>query len=138
MSIDLAVVSLEDGAEEAPRERVGEREPAGGRSLEEDVHQRDGGQPAGARGQDPVQPPPDPPGGRRERDDEDGRAADSEEEQREVEEPAGDEEDVDGLRGPGERVDGDVRGDTPRSITWNTKAPEIGSESAETTRQATV
>jgi hypothetical protein len=27
---------------------------------------------------------------------------------------------------------------TPRSSTWNTNAPEIGSESAETTRQATV
>ena len=27
---------------------------------------------------------------------------------------------------------------TPRSRTWNTKAPEIGSESDETTRQATV
>ena len=27
---------------------------------------------------------------------------------------------------------------TPRSCTWKTYAPEIGSESAETTRQATV
>ena len=85
-----------------------------------------------------VEAAPDRPGGRRERDHQDGRAAQGEKEQGEVEESTGREEGLDGVRVAGQRVQVTAPDVAPRSCTWKTNAPEIGSESAEMARHATV
>ena len=123
--------------EQVPRERVGESQPAGRGPLEEDVRQRDERERSGQGRQDPVELPSDSPLGGRKRYDQDGRAADGEEkEARSKNRPAVNRTSTDcdvAVRASIETVAA-----TPRSSTWNTNAPEMGSESAETARHATV
>ena len=59
----LPVACLQDRREEVPRERVGETEARGGRTLEHDVEQGDDRQRRRGRGKDAVEPAPHRPRG---------------------------------------------------------------------------
>ena len=134
---DLAVPRLEHGAEQVPREGVGECRPGRGSPWSR-MSSSATSAGAGCAGQDPIQLATQSPlgGGRSATASDPEPPTTSRRRARSRNRPSA----KTMLTDSGVLVSASMEtlAPDPRSMTWNTNAPETGSESAETTRQPTV